>query len=157
MTALDLLQFLGQRLGLDGMFAHRDLADGRLLVEQHLGHAGLMLVVERLQFVEDVMATLDAWMMKDLSAGHYLEGNAAQTQTDLDATVASILVLGRPLGRQHPEIVVAANQVVRDPEDGGAQRAVAGTQRRTVGFVYLVALIAGRSQASSTMLSLALA
>ena len=62
---------------------------------------------------------------------------------------ARVLALGRPLGRQVLEVVVADDEVVGDAEDGGAQRAVAVAHQRAVGLVHLVALIAGRPQAGA--------
>src|SRR5271168_1966753 len=45
--------------------------------------------------------------------------------------------------------MVAGDQVVGDVEDDGAKGVVAGAHQRTVGLVYLVALIAGRAQAGA--------
>ena len=56
---------------------------------------------------------------------------------------------GRPSGGQGLEVVVADDQVVGDAEDGGAERAVAVADQRAVGFVYLVTLVTGRSQAGA--------
>jgi hypothetical protein len=119
-TVVDLLKFLGQRLGLGGVLARRPLADGGWQVAQHLGHAGVMFAMEGGQLVEDGVAALDAGMAKDLSAGDHLEGDAAEARRDFDARVPRVFALSRPLGRQHLEVVVANNQVVGDAEDGGA-------------------------------------
>ena len=63
------------------MFAWRHLADGRLQVAQHLGHAGVVVAMEGRQLVEDVVPALDAGMAKDLPAGDHLEGDAAEAQS----------------------------------------------------------------------------
>ncbi len=89
-ACLDLGQLLLQRLGyFGGVFAWRHVADGRLQVAQHLDHAGVVLAMEGIQLVEDVMAALDAGMVKDLPAGHDLVGDAAEAQSDFDACVAA--------------------------------------------------------------------
>ena len=46
-------------------------------------------------------------------------------------------------------MVVAEDEVVGDAQDGGAERAVAVADQRAVGFVYLVTLITGWSQAGA--------
>ena len=135
-----------ERLGFRRILAGRQLPDGGLQIAQHLGHAGVVVAMERRQLVEDVVPALHARVVKDLTAGDHLEGDAAEAQRDLDACVPRVLALGRPLRGQMLEVVVARDEVVGDAEDGGAQGAVAVAHQRSVGFVYLVALITGWSQ-----------
>src|SRR6476661_784777 len=102
--------------------------------------------MEGRQFVEDVVSALDTRMVEDLPTRHHLEGDTTEAHGDLDARVPRVFALGLPLGRQHLEVVVTDDEVVGDAEDGGAQGAVTVADQGTVGFVYLVTLITGRSQ-----------
>jgi hypothetical protein len=52
------------------------------------------------EFVEDVMASLEAGMAKHLAAGHDVEGDAAEAIGDAAADVAWILAGGLPVGYQ---------------------------------------------------------
>ena len=92
--------------------------DGGLQIAEHLGHGRVVLAMEGIQFVEDVVTALDAGMAKDLAAGDHLEGNAAEAHTDPDMAVPGVLALAGPLRGQVLEVVVAADEVVRDAEDG---------------------------------------
>src|ERR1044071_2711619 len=95
------------------------------------------------------MAALDAGMAKDLAAGDHLEGDAAEAQADADVDVAAILALARPQTCQVLKMVITQQQVVGDAEDGGAEGAVAVAHQRAIGFVYLIALVTGRTQAGT--------
>lgn len=132
------------------MVAERHLSDSCLQVAQYFDHAGVVSAMEGCQFVEDVMAALDGGMAKHLPASHHLEGDATETQTDLDACVPRVFALSGPLCRQHLEVVVADDQVFGDAEDGGAEGAIADADERAIGFVYFVALITARAQSGAS-------
>ena len=99
-AVVDLLEFFLQRPRLGGVLARRQLGDGRLQVAQHVGHAGVVAAVEGGQLVQDVMAALDGRVVKHLSAGDHLEGDAAEAQADLDARLARVLALENKRGRE---------------------------------------------------------
>jgi hypothetical protein len=91
------------------------------------------------------MPALDARMMKHLSPGHHLKGDAAEAYRDFDARVPRVLALRRPLIGQRLEVMVAADQVVGDTEESGTQGAIAVADQRAVRFVYIITLVTGRT------------
>src|SRR5713226_2409291 len=98
--------------------------------------------MERGQLVQDVVPPLQAGMAEDLLAGHHLVGNAAEAQSDSDADSALVVLAGRrPAVGQRLEVVVAADQVVQNASDGGAELAVAVADQGTVGMVDFITLI----------------
>jgi hypothetical protein len=131
------------------VFARGQLADGCLQVAEHLDHAGVVLAMEGIELVEKGVPALDAPMAKHLPPGHHLEGDAAEAQANLDATVSRILPLAGPLGNQRLEVVMAHDQVVGNAEDGSAQRVMAKADQRAVGFIYLVTLVTRWPQSSA--------
>src|SRR5262249_34070434 len=105
--------------------------------------------MEGIQFVEDVVPTLDARMSKDLATRDHLKGDAAEAKADPDVGVPWILALAGPACGQGLEVVVAEDQVIGDTEDGSAERAVAVAHQGPVGFVHFVTLITRWTETSA--------
>jgi len=125
------------------------LPEGRLQVPKHFDHVGVVRAMEGGQLIQDVVSSRNTRMAEDLPASHHLKGDAAKAQADLDAGMTRILALSGPLGRQRLEVVVAHDQIVGNAQDGGAEGTVAMAHQWAIGFVYLIALVTGWSQAST--------
>jgi len=122
---------------------------GAATLTQRVAHGCVVFAVEGHQLVEDVVSSLQAGMAKDLLTGHHLEGDAAETAADADAAMAGGFAGGPPVVGQAAAMVVAADQVVGDAHNGGAQLVVAAAHQGAVGMIYFVALITRRSQAGA--------
>jgi len=109
----------------------------------------MVLLMEGDQLVEDVGSRLEAAMAHELPAGHDEEGQTAEARGDLDMVVPRVFALGLPAIGQSPEVVIAFEQVIGDPQKRCPQAAVGAADQRTVGEVDLVALIARGEQAGA--------
>ena len=87
------------------------------------------------------MAFLRARVSVGQAARHHLVGDPAEPVGDLDPDVALVLLEAQPVSGRRPEMVVAADQVVRDLDQGTPQGTVAADGQRTVGVIDPVALV----------------
>ena len=57
---------------------------------------------KRDQFLKDIIALAGAWVAEDLSSGHHLVGDPAESSGDFDADVARVLALEPPSRQPGP-------------------------------------------------------
>ena len=100
-----------------------------------------MSVMKFLQLIHDISRVLAGGMIEPGRAGHQLEGDPREPPGHPHMDGAGIRPLVVPLGRQHPEVVVAADQGVGGQEQRLAEAAVAAAGQAT-GVIDLVTLIA---------------
>jgi hypothetical protein len=105
--------------------------------------------VEGEQLVEDGAALAQAGVAEHLPAGDHVEGDAAKAGGDFHMAVTRVLAGGLPGGAEQAEAGVAPQEIVRDPEDDGAEGAVGAADQRAVGAIDAVALVARREQAGA--------
>ena len=108
-AVLDPLQFFVQRAGLGRVFLPGELADGGFEITEQGWRRRLVLAMEGRQLVENVVSPLQTRMVKDLTAGHHLEGDAAEAHADFDTGMSRVLAGGPPVVGQDVKVVVAAD------------------------------------------------
>ena len=133
------------------------MLDSRLQVAQHLGHAGVVFAVEGVQLVEDVVPSLDARMAKHLTARHHLEGDAAEAEPTLTRMYRGSLPWPAHCVAKCWKWWLHTIRLSAMPRMAARSERLQLPHQRTVGFVDLVALIAGRTQTGAAGDGLALA
>jgi hypothetical protein len=138
-ACLDTFVLVDQRPRFVGVSAARNLADRGEQIGHHLLHASVVLAMKSIELVQDVMSLLHRRMLEHLSASDDVKGDAAEAMRHAHVVGAWIVAQRFPACRHGAEVLIAADQIVGDVHDGGAEHVIGAAYEFAAGPIDLIA------------------